>query len=171
MLPLLDAQVRLVLLNHVAMRLAEAEPTELHAAGIDTEQLVSLREVNTLEHIASQATARHRFRAVLVGSFAALVLVLATIGVFGVLAYSVEQRRREYGLRMALGAPPSQVLWMLGRSVGRLLAAGVGIGLLAALALGRALDTLLFDVDPGQLGATQVLQTWFEGRCVHGATA
>ena len=136
-------------------------PTVLDAVHrIDTEQLVSLREVNTLGQIANQATARHRFRAVLVGSFAALVLMLATIGVFGVLAYSVEQRRREYGLRMALGAPPSQVLWMLGRNVGRLLAAGVGIGLLAALALGRALDSLLFDVtafDPLTFGAVTLL--------------
>ncbi len=113
---------------------------------IDTEQLVSLREVSTLEQIANNATARHRFRAVLVGGFAALVLVLAMIGVFGVLAFTVQQRRREYGLRMALGAPPSQMLWLIGRSVSHLLAAGAALGLLAALALGRALDSLLFSV-------------------------
>jgi putative ABC transport system permease protein len=113
---------------------------------IDTEQLVSLREVVTLERIADDATARHRFRAVLVGSFALLVLVLATIGVFGVLAYTVQQRSREYGLRMALGAPPSRVLRLVGHSVARLLAVGAVLGLLAALMLGRALDSLLFEV-------------------------
>jgi putative ABC transport system permease protein len=127
---------------------------------IDTEQLVSLREVTTLTQIASDATATHRFRAVLVGGFAALVLVLAMIGVFGVLAYTVQQRRREYGLRMALGAPPTRVLWLIGRSVGRLLVAGAALGLLASLMLGRALDSLLFQIpafDPLTLGAVVLL--------------
>jgi len=127
---------------------------------IDTEQLVSLREVSTLAQIASNATSRHRFRAVLVGSFAGLALVLAMIGVFGVLAYSVQQRRREYGLRMALGASRSRIVWMVGRSVGRLLAAGTILGLIAAFMLGRALETLLFKVpafDPLTLGAVTLL--------------
>lgn len=127
---------------------------------VDTEQLVSLREVNTLEQIAGDATARHRFRAVLVGCFAALVVMLAMIGVFGVLAHTVQQRSREYGLRMALGAPPAQVLWLVGSSVARLLLTGTAIGLLAALALGRALDSLLFKVavfDPLTLAAVVVL--------------
>jgi putative ABC transport system permease protein len=127
---------------------------------IDTEQLVSLREVTTLAQIASDGTATHRFRAVLVGGFAALVLVLAMIGVFGVLAYTVQQRRREYGLRMALGAPPTRVLWLIGGSVGRLLAAGAALGLLASLMLGRALDSLLFQIpafDPLTLGAVVLL--------------
>ena len=127
---------------------------------IDTEQLVSLREVNTLERIATDATARHRFRALLTGSFAVLVLLLAMVGVFGVLAYSVQQRQREYGLRMALGAAPKQVLVLVGRNVLRLLLAGVGLGLLAAAALGLALDGLLFKVqafDPFTLCAVTVL--------------
>ncbi len=127
---------------------------------IDTEQLVSLREVNTLAQIASDATARHRFRALLVGSFAGLVLLLAMIGVFGVLAFSVQQRRREYGLRMALGAPRSQIVWMVARSVGRLLAVGAVIGLIAALMLGRALESLLFSVpafDPLTFGVVSLL--------------
>lgn len=113
---------------------------------IDIEQLVSLREVSTLDAVARAATERHRFRAALVGSFAALVLALAMIGVFGVLAFTVEQRRREYGLRMALGAPPARVLWLLGRRVASLLAAGIALGLLAALPLAHALQSLLFNV-------------------------
>lgn len=137
-----------------------AQPVFDAVRRIDTEQLVGLREVSTLEQIAIDATARHRFRAVLVGSFAALVLVLAMIGVFGVLAYTVQQRRREYGLRMALGAPPSQVLHLVGRSVARLLLAGAAIGLLVAVALGRALDSLLFNVsafDPLTFAAVALL--------------
>lgn len=127
---------------------------------IDTEQLVSLREVSTLQQIANDSTAQHRFRALLVGSFAVLVLVLAMVGVFGVIAYNVQQRQREYGLRMALGAAPTGVLWLVGRSVGRMLAAGTAIGLLAAIALGRALDTLLFAVssfDPMSFAAAVLL--------------
>lgn len=137
-----------------------AQPVFDAVRRIDTEQLVGLREVSTLEQIALDATARHRFRAVLVGSFAALVLVLAMIGVFGVLAYTVQQRRREYGLRMALGAPQSQVLRLVGRSVARLLLAGAAIGLLVAVALGRALDSLLFNVsafDPLTFAAVALL--------------
>ncbi len=90
----------------------------------------------------------------------ALVVVLAMIGVFGVLAHTVQQRSREYGLRMALGAPPSQVLWLVGSTVARLLAAGTAIGLLTALALGRILDSLLFNVpifDPLTLAAVVLL--------------
>lgn len=129
---------------------------------IDTEQLVSLRDVSTLEQIANGATAGHRFRTVLVGSFATVVLVLAMIGVFGVLACTVQQCRREYGLRIALGASSAQVLWLVGRSVGRLLGIGAVLGLFGALALGHALDSLLFQVpvfDPLTLVAVVLLLT------------
>ena len=115
---------------------------------VDTEQLVSIREVMTLERVAADATARHRFRAVLVASFAALALVLAMVGVFGLLAYTVQQRTRDFGVRMALGAGPRDVLHAVLRSAARLLAAGAAIGIVLALALGQLLSTMLVGVAP-----------------------
>jgi putative ABC transport system permease protein len=69
------------------------------------DQLVSIRNVVTLEDIDWAATGRHRFRATMVGAFAVLALVLAMVGVFGILAYSVQQRVRDFGVRRA--RPPA----------------------------------------------------------------
>ena len=77
---------------------------------IDKDQLVSVRDVVTLEDIAWASTGRHRFRAVLVTAFATLAVVLAMVGVFGILAYSVQQRVRDFGVRRALGATTGDVL-------------------------------------------------------------
>ena len=88
---------------------AEALTAAVRAAisRVDTEQLVSVRDIRTLGDIEWAATSRHRFRAVLVMAFAALALVLAMVGVFGILAYSVQQQVRDFGVRRALwGRPP-----------------------------------------------------------------
>jgi putative ABC transport system permease protein len=104
--------------------------------------------VRTMTAIADQATARPRFRVVLVGSFAILALVLAVVGVFGVLAYSVQQRTREFGVRIALGASGASVLRLVIASAGGVIATGVAIGLVAAALLGRSISTFLFGVQP-----------------------
>ncbi|HET9482593.1 MAG TPA: ABC transporter permease [Xanthomonadales bacterium] len=117
-------------------------------ARVDTEQLVSIRDVMTLEDVASTATARHRFRAVMVATFAGLALVLAMVGVFGILAYAVQQRTRDFGVRMALGASPKEVLRLVLRSAARLLLTGAAVGVALALLLGELLASVLFGVQP-----------------------
>jgi putative ABC transport system permease protein len=117
-------------------------------AQVDKEQLVSVRDVMTLEDVESQSTSRHRFRAVLVVGFAALALVLAMVGLFGVLAYSVQQRVRDFGVRRALGATSRDVTWLVIRSAGGVIAAGAAVGLSAAALSGRLIETILFGVAP-----------------------
>jgi len=113
-------------------------------ARVDPQQPVT--RIRTVDDIEREATSRPRFRAVLVVAFAALALVLAMVGVFGVLAYSVEQRTREFGVRIALGASNADVLRLVLISVTRVIATGGLIGLLAAAALGRLVTTFLFGV-------------------------
>jgi putative ABC transport system permease protein len=115
---------------------------------IDKEQLVSVRDVMTLEDIAWEATSRHRFRAVMVVTFAGLALVLAAVGVFGILTYSVQQRVREFGVRRALGASSQDVLRLVISSVARLVGLGLLLGLTLAAALSGVLRNVLFGVQP-----------------------
>jgi putative ABC transport system permease protein len=105
-------------------------------------------QFRTLTGIQTQATARPRFRAVLVGAFAALALTLALVGVFGVLAYSVQQRTREFGVRIALGASAARVLRLVMSSAGVVIGIGIAIGLVAAAVLSRSISTFLFGVQP-----------------------
>ena len=115
---------------------------------VDKEQLVSVRDIMTLDDVAWDATARHRFRAVMVMAFAGLALLLAMVGVFGILAYSVQQRVRDFAVRRALGATTSDVLGMVVTSAARVIASGVAIGLALSALLSRLLATLLFGVEP-----------------------
>ena len=109
---------------------------------------VPVRRERTLTDLANLTTAPHRFRAVIVGTFAALALVLAMVGIFGVLAYSVEQRTRELGIRIALGATAGSVLRLILGNASRVVAIGTIVGLAAAAALSRTISTFLFGVQP-----------------------
>jgi putative ABC transport system permease protein len=111
---------------------------------IDKDQPVS--EINTMEQIVSEAVARQRFSMLLLGVFATLALVLAAVGIYGVMSYSVAQRTREIGIRMALGAQRSDVLKMTVFQGLKLVALGVMIGLAAAFVLTRVMSSLLFGV-------------------------
>jgi putative ABC transport system permease protein len=109
---------------------------------------VPVRRDRTLETLAIESTAGYRFRAKMVGTFAALALVLAMVGVFAVLACTVEQRQREIGVRMALGATGARVMWLVFRDAGGMIAAGAVVGLVLAALSGRLLAAFLFGVDP-----------------------
>jgi len=117
-------------------------------ARVDKEQLVTVGSLTTLDDIAFEATARQRFRARLVATFAGLALVLAMAGVFGVLAYSVQQRIREFGVRIALGATTRTVLGLVLRGAARMVGIGAVIGLVAAALLAQSISAFLFGVQP-----------------------
>jgi putative ABC transport system permease protein len=129
---------------------AEALTASVRAAisRVDTEQLVSVRSVMTLEDIGRAATARHRFRAVMVLAFAALALVLAMVGVFGILAYAVQHGVRDFGVRRALGATTRDVVRLVVANAVRVIGAGAAIGLALAAVSGRLIEGVLFGVRP-----------------------
>lgn len=102
--------------------------------------------VRTMDEVVSAAQARPRFLTLLLTLFASVALILASIGIYGVIAYSVAQRTRELGLRVALGAQAANVLTLVLRRAVLLIACGIVIGLAGALALTRFLSGLLFGV-------------------------
>jgi putative ABC transport system permease protein len=115
-------------------------------ARVDKERPIT--SVRTIATISYEANSAARFRAVVIGAFALLVLTLAVVGVFGVLAYSVQQRVREFGVRMALGATRRNVLLMVFGGTIRMIGAGLVIGVAAAAILGRSISAFLFGVRP-----------------------
>jgi putative ABC transport system permease protein len=129
---------------------AEALTPAVRAAisRVDKERLVSLREIRTLEDIERTVTGRHRFRAVLVVAFAALSLILAMVGVFGILAYSVHQHARDFGVRRALGATTNDVLRLVIGNAARVIATGAAIGLVLAAGFSHLIEAMLFGVQP-----------------------
>jgi putative ABC transport system permease protein len=104
--------------------------------------------VRTLEVVAAEATARPRLRAQLVSAFAALATLLAAVGVFSVLLFMVQQRSREFSVRLAIGAGARDLLRLVLGQALRLIAVGVVLGLGASAALARSLEALLFGVAP-----------------------
>jgi putative ABC transport system permease protein len=103
-------------------------------------------EVRFMEDVVSQSMARQRFNMTLIGVFAALALVLAIVGLYSVLALIVGQRRREIGVRLALGAQPGVVVRMILREGGTMAVVGIALGVLGALALTRTMEALLYGV-------------------------
>jgi ABC-type antimicrobial peptide transport system permease subunit len=117
-------------------------------------------EVRPMDAALGTALASRRFSTLLLGWFAALALLLAGVGIYGVIAYGVSQRTYEIGLRQALGADRRSVLGLIVGDGLRLTAGGLGLGLLATLATGRLIATLLVNVrttDPVTMGAVAFL--------------
>jgi putative ABC transport system permease protein len=107
---------------------------------------LALANVKSMDDWLSVSAAQPRLNAVLLGVFAALALIIAAIGIYGVLAYSVNQRRREIGLRIALGAQPDRVLRLVVGEGMRVGAFGIVLGLLGGLGLGRVVSSLVYGV-------------------------
>jgi putative ABC transport system permease protein len=145
------AQLGAPLSLRVAVR-GQADPAgfaaDVRAVVRGLDRQLALGNVRTMDEVISRSTASRRFSLVLVGSFAALALVLAAIGIYAVLAYSVARRTHEIGVRMALGARSGDVVRLvLGQGL-RVTAVGILFGVAGALVLTRFLRSLLYEVQP-----------------------
>jgi putative ABC transport system permease protein len=121
------------------------------AAGVrttiaDVDAQLPITNLRTMESVVWSAAAAPRFRAVLLGSFATLALILAAIGIYGVVSYSVAQRTREMAIRLALGANAGGVIGLVLREGMAPVVLGIVIGVPVAWALSRVIATLLFGV-------------------------
>jgi putative ABC transport system permease protein len=129
---------------------AAAEPARLTAAVRQAAQAIDkdlpISNVKTGEELLAEAVGQRRFRTLLIAAFAALALLLAAVGIYGVASYAVAQRTHEIGIRLALGAQPRDVLGLILKQGMKLALGGVIIGLLAAFALTHLMEGLLFRV-------------------------
>ena len=107
--------------------------------------------VRTMAQIAAGSVAQPRVYLILIAIFATSAVVLAAMGLYGVLAYAVGQRTREIGIRRALGAGHVEVVRLIALQAARLTAAGIGAGLLAAIGVSRVLRAQLFEVTPSDV--------------------
>ena len=110
--------------------------------------LMPVTNTRPMEQILAHDSGSQRFNAILLALFSLLAVVLAAVGIYGVISYSVSQRTHEIGIRMALGAQPGDILKMVVGQGLLLTAIGIGIGLAGAFALTRFLASLLFGVTP-----------------------
>jgi putative ABC transport system permease protein len=135
---------------------------------------LAVGDVRTLADVVSESVATPRLNVLLLGVFAAIGIVLAAIGLYGVISYSVASRRQEIGIRMALGARPLDVVGMVVRQGMGMTGGGLLLGLVGAFAATRLLRSLLVGVSatdpavflavPVLLGAVALLATWLPGR-------
>ena len=141
--------------NQILFVRTAGNPTDLAApireivAALDPNQPVA--NIRTMTDVVAGTVAPRRFNMLLFTLFAALALLLATLGIYGVMAYSVAQRTHEIGVRMALGAQPGDVLRLVIGKGMTLTLIGVALGIAIALALTRLMATLLFGVSPTDL--------------------
>jgi putative ABC transport system permease protein len=156
--------------NADPMRLVPLVSREVHALDAD----LPVADVKPMVAWLGQSVAQRRFSMALLAIFASVALILAAIGIYGVLAYSVAQRTREIGVRMALGARETAVLSMVVRQGMRVVLTGIAIGVAGALVLTRVLTSLLYGVsatDPvtfiavaGMLAAVALLASYLPAR-------
>src|SRR5262249_48618626 len=114
----------------------------------DLDPYLAVDRVNTLERLRSESVSSPRVTTILMGIFASLALLISASGIMGIMALTVSQRTREFGIRMALGQPKLSLVAMVVRHGLLVAVVGTVLGLLGALALGRLLSSLLFETSP-----------------------
>jgi predicted permease len=163
-----------------AQLVAEAEGGDAGAAGVALRETVQRLDsdvpIRVVLHqtVVDDALATRRFVMLLLGGFSVVGLLLAGVGIYGVVAYSVARRTREMGIRVALGADPASVGRMVMRSALRLVGGGIVVGIVGAILSSRLLQSLLYEVQPGDpltlvgvtaiLALTAVAASWFPAR-------
>jgi len=163
-----DRDARVIVLRSTAnlAPLVQAVRAEISAMDKD----LPVTDIKPMEDVGAHAFSSARFTFLLIGCFAGLALLLACVGIFGVMAYSVTQRTHEFGIRMALGAQQRDVLRMVLAQGARLLIAGLILGWIAALSLTRVMSGLLYGVrasDPWTFaGVSALLALVTIGACV-----
>jgi putative ABC transport system permease protein len=135
-----------IVARSVVPPLSLVEDVKRAVGEIDPDLPVS--NVRTVEELVADSVAQPRFYMLLLAAFAGVALILAAIGIFGVMSYTVSQRTREIGIRMALGAHSSSVVSMVVRQAMWLALLGLSLGVVGALALSQTITTLLFDLSP-----------------------
>jgi len=123
--------------------------TAARAALASVDAQAPMYEVRTGDEIAARSLAGSRFQMITMSSFAGAALLLTVAGLYGVLSYTVVRRRREIGVRIALGAGRSKVLGLVMREAGALVIAGLILGLAGAFSVGRLLESMVYGVRPG----------------------
>lgn len=140
----------------------ESLAADLRAALLAIDSNLPTRDFQTLGQIVDRAVSPRRFILFLIGAFAGTALLLASLGIYGVVSYSVSQQAREIGIRMALGASATRLRWRIAAKTLTLTTAGISIGTLASLAASRLMASLLYEIsptDPLTLVAVMVLLT------------
>jgi len=134
--------------------------SSIRAAVGDIDKTVPVYDIKAMDEMVADSGSLRRFDMWLIGAFAGLALALAAVGIYGVMAYSVSQRTREIGIRMAMGAQQRNVLLLILKQGAQLALAGVVLGLIGALALASVMASLVFGVSPRDL-TTFAIVPWF----------
>jgi ABC-type antimicrobial peptide transport system permease subunit len=166
-------QTGLTILLRTTLPIATLErPLRQSVASLDPAQ--PLFDIRTMQERVEETWATPRLMSFLLGAFALLALLLAVVGLYGVMAYNGVRRMREIGVRLALGARRRQIIAMMLRQGMRLLGVGLVIGFLASLAASRVLRSVLFEINPTDpltyagvallLAAVALLACWIPAR-------